>query len=197
MGYLTAAAVFTFGQSNADILMSNLPGITLTEGVLHGNPAHRGFYNPATRTIEIQIHDVGETYFDPASDIRRLGMFIHELEHFRQALANVPNPKDNLPDPNNIYSQTSEQLINLTFGREPMARAVQDWFKVMYREHLGLWPDTPAGLRYHAGAAFEWYGALGLSTPTQLVYIAGYYYSNLINAIRDPLKKHTTWGAIK
>ena len=198
MAHLTAAAVFTFGQSSADWLMSSLAGIEIKDEVIGQNPGNRGLYL-SNRTIQIRVDDLAGSYFNPASDMRRLGTFIHELEHLRQDLAGFKNRHNNLPDPNNKYSHTVEQLINVTLDREPMARAVQDWFNVMYTEHLGLWPDRAANWRYATGGAFEWYGPVGASTSKQLVYIAGYYYHNLLNIIRGPrnTNKPSIWGAIK
>ena len=195
MGHLTAAANFTFGQSNADWLMSSLNSIILTDEVLLDDNAVAGVYS-TDRTIKIRIENLGTSYFNPASDLNRLATFIHELEHFRQDLAGVPNPKNNLPDKDDKYSHTVEQLIDLSFGHEPMAEAVEQWFTVMYSHKHNLWAGDATNHINYTGQWFGWYGPEGLSTTKQLVYIADYYYYALINTIRAP-RKATTWGAIK
>ena len=116
------------------------------------------------------------------------------------SLTNTLKDKGNQPDLENTYSHTEDQLVNLTFGHEPMAKAVQQWFYVMYgAKHNALGGDT-AGHKYVPSGYFTWYDSSYRITATanQLVYIAGYYYHALINTIRKPPNvKATTWGAIK
>ena len=202
MGYLTAAAEFTFGQSNANWLMSTLSSVTIQDHPLSDLPGattNEGHYDRALG-IQIFVSDISKTWFDPASDMEHLARFIHELTHLWQHLTNTLKDKGNQPDPTDRYSHTAEQLVNLTFGHEPMARAVQEWFTVMYSAKHNAWGGDVAGIKYVPSGFFGWYDPSYniTATPNQLVYIAGYYYSALINMIRQPPNlEATTWGAKK
>ena len=198
MGHLRAAANFTFGRDNATWLMSTLRSVTLQDHPLSDLPGaetNEGHYDRALG-IEIFVSDINKTWFDPASDMEHLARFIHELTHLWQDLTNTLKDKGNQPDPENTYSHTADQLLNLTFGHEPMAKAVQQWFYVMYgAKHNALGGDT-AGHKYVPSGFFSWYAPGYVATTNQLVYIAGYYYHALINRIRGQ-RTATTWGAIK
>ena len=187
---LAEAAVFSFGENNATLLMNfvTIKFATRDEAVtaVSDISAH-GSYDSGTNIMKIYVNDIDNYMVN--LNVKRLGTFVHELTHAWQHMTGYR------PASGAGYAHTREELNNLELSDEQMARAVQQHYVAMH------WDAPPLFANY----AFEWWmsytGQGRTETPlsqADLKDIASSgLYAPLTNMMRSPILTTTTLGGIK
>ena len=188
---LREAAVFSFGEQNGNALMNfvTVKFATPDEAEVDvGDVSARGSYDRFLNEIKIYARDIDNVVLH----LVRRSTFVHELTHAWQDVTLYQNPSGSgSPNPDDKYEHTIFQLISRRLDSEQMARAVQNHYHAMHSN-----PNTFG----RAGYVFSWWVNAGGETDEylshqEMVNIASsVLYVPLLNMIREPLIRATTWG---